>query len=139
MAVRCTQRGIDLAFSSDLIRAHQTALIAMGKDRRKVFADWRLRECDYGDFTLRQSKVIEAERAKRISEPFPNGESYEQCMERMSSFLPDLKRRYDGQTILIVGHHATHYMLDHFVDGKSLQECVDSTYGHEPGWMFELQ
>src|SRR5665213_3022632 len=53
-------------FCSDLERAYQTAIIAFGNDTLKIFKDWRLRECNYGDFTLKPSSFIEEERPRRI-------------------------------------------------------------------------
>src|SRR5437868_6164885 len=90
---------VDAVFCSDLGRSLQTAAIAFGgdplfADPQIIYVDWRLRECNYGDFTRRPSKLVEEEKLKRIKKPFPNGESYEDCIQRMESFLSDIKAIY---------------------------------------------
>lgn len=144
MSLRAKERKIELAFASDLSRAYQTATIAMGykiggADTFKVFGDWRLRECDYGEFTQKSNEFIEAERPRRISKPFPNGESYEECMVRMKSFIEDIKIKFDGKTILVVGSRATHYGLEHWITGKPLERCIREKWSWQPGWQYKLQ
>ncbi|MEK7095911.1 MAG: histidine phosphatase family protein [Patescibacteria group bacterium] len=129
----------DAVFTSDLQRAYQTAVIAFGDKPSRIFADWRLRECNYGDLTLRPSSLIETERPKRITEPFPNGESYEQTAERMWSFLGDLKKGWDGRKVLLIGHRATHYALDHWIKDMPLEEAVSQEFIWQPGWEYELK
>lgn len=141
---RYKKEQLDAVFCSDLGRAFQTAAIAFGgdplsADPRIVFMDWRLRECDYGEFTLKPSSLIEKERIKRIKVPFPDGESYEDTTGRMKSFLDDLKQNWDGRRVLIIGHRATHYALDHLIDGKALEEIVSEEFTWQPGWEYQLQ
>jgi broad specificity phosphatase PhoE len=143
MSERRLQRKIDIAFASDLSRAYQTATLAMGyqigaADPFKVFADWRLRECNYGDFTRKPKEFIESERLKRIHVPFPNGESYTECMARMKSFIDDIKLKFDDKTILVVGSRATHYGLEHWILGKSIEQCIREEWKWQPGWHYEL-
>jgi broad specificity phosphatase PhoE len=138
---RLKDRNIDVVFRSDLKRAFQTATTALDSNEpKKIFGDWRLRECDYGDFSGKSSSLVEGERLKRLKEPFPGGESYEQCMERMKSFLDDLKAKFDGKTILIIGHRATFYGLEVHVAGKSLEQCLKDSpnWKWQPGWEYEL-
>lgn len=144
MATRRPGRSIKLSFASDLQRSFQTASIAMGGSQHtlnphKVFVDWRLRECDYGEFTHKPKELVHAERLKRIDTPFPGGESYKQCMERMKSFLDDLRFGFDGKTVLLVGHRATHTGLDHWILGKSLESCLTEKFVWQPGWRYTLQ
>lgn len=127
----------DAVFTSDLQRAYKTAKLAFG-DKFPVFQDVRLRECDYGDSEHQPSSDIEAERVKRIYEPFPNGESYEQCAERMRSFLEELLQNYDGKRVLIIGHRATQYGLERWVGRKPLEEIVQAPWSWQPGWTYEL-
>jgi len=129
----------DAVFTSDLERAYQTAVLAFGDHSQKIFADWRLRECDYGDLTGKPSSLIEAERPDRVSEPFPNGESYEQTAERMWHFLGDLKNGWDGKKVLLIGHRATHYALDHWINDVPLEECVTQEFVWQPGWDYKLE
>jgi broad specificity phosphatase PhoE len=78
---------IETVFTSDLIRATRTADIAFGERTDLVIvADARLRECNYGDLNGASKDIVEPLKKEHISAPFPNGESYEDCMKRMKSF-----------------------------------------------------
>lgn len=140
---RYRNKRLDAVFCSDLGRSFQTAAIAFGgdplsADPRIVYMDWRLRECDYGKFTHKPSSLIEEERPKRVKEPFPNGESYEDAARRIKSFLNDLKQGWDDNEVLIIGHRATHYALDHWIGDMPLEEAVAQKFVWQPGWKYEL-
>ncbi len=135
---RSKSRGIEAIFCSDLQRAVKTAIPTADELYIPVYADHRLRECNYGDFTGKPGEVIESERPKRISEPFPNGESYEQAVQRIGEALAWIKE-HNYQTVMIIGHRATHYGLDHVIDGKSLEDCVSQHFVWQPGWEYELK
>lgn len=128
----------DAIFTSDLQRAHKTALIAFG-DKFPIFQDDRLRECDYGAFEHRPSSQVEAERVNRVQQPFPGGESYEQRSELMRLFLEELLQKYDGKRVLIIGHRATHYGLEKWIEHKTLETIVQAPWHWQPGWTYELQ
>jgi broad specificity phosphatase PhoE len=135
---RSKERGIELIFCSDLQRAVKTAIPTAESLRVPIYIDKRLRECDYGKFTQESKKIIDQQKADRILEPFPGGESYEQCAERMGEFLDWLKANFDGKTIMIIGHRATQHGLEHHISGKSLLECVTEKWEYQPGWKYEL-
>lgn len=129
---------VDAIFCSDLQRAYNTAKTAFPKiDSKKLFLDWRLRECDYGDMTREDKAKVDLEKENRIDVPFPNGESYQETMERMGSFIDDLKRM-DFETVIIIGSRATHYGLDHWIKGISTEDCVRTVFAWQPGWEYEL-
>ena len=79
-------------YCSDLTRAVRTAELAFGERGIPIVRDARLRECDYGALTRHPAADIEARRASHIAEPFPGGESYEQCVARVSAWLADAER-----------------------------------------------
>ncbi len=124
LAERYRRERIDLICCSDLQRSYRTAELAFGDRRISIIRDARLRECDYGDSTQRPRLEVAKERERRISTPFPNGESYEQVAGRMRSFLQDLLRDHDGKTVLIIGHRATHDCLEHLINGVALTATV---------------
>jgi len=129
----------DAIFCSDLHRSYKTAEIAFEGRGYKIIKDNRLRECNYGDFTKHLSKEVEAEKGKRIIVPFPNGESYEQAAERMMSFLENLLKNYNGKKVMIIGHRATQYGLEHWIKGIILKEVVTASWKWQPGWVYELK
>src|SRR3989344_1319861 len=138
MGERYKNDHFDAVFTSDLQRAYKSAEIGFG-NRFPIVQDARLRECDYGDLTQKQSDIVEAEKPSRITKPFPNGESYFQTSARMKSFLEDLLRDYDGKRVMIIGHRATQYGLDHIINGVSLDYLVSSKFVWQAGWKYNLE
>lgn len=127
MGERYKDDHFDAIFCSDLKRATDSAKLAF-EGRFQIIHDKRLRECDYGDLTQHPSKEVDAEKPKRIHEPFPNSESYEQTSARMKSFLDDLKKNYEGKRVMIIGHRATQYGLEHWILGKPLEEVIPAPW-----------
>lgn len=126
-------------FCSDLQRSYKTAEIAFEGRGLQIIKDARLRECDYGDWTGRLSEEVEKEKASRINVPFPNGESYIEAAERMKSFLKDLLKNYDGKRIMIIGHRATQYGLEHWIKGVALKDTVIAPWRWQEGWEYHLE
>lgn len=127
----------DAIFCSDLQRAYKSAEIAFG-DKFPIIKDARLRECDYGDLTQHPSEEVEGQKLSRLHDPFPNGESYEQTTIRMKSFLEDLIKNFDNKKIMIVGHRATQYGLDHLINGIPMEQLVTTKFKWQPGWKYEF-
>jgi broad specificity phosphatase PhoE len=139
-ALGARRRDDDLAavFSSDLQRASRTAAIAFGGRSLRVMRDARLRECDYGRLTRRPVQEIEAQRAAHIITPFPEGESYQQVAWRVATWLDEVARDYARRTVLVVGHRATFYALEHLINGVPLHDAVLKAWQWQPGWVFLL-
>lgn len=127
----------DAVFCSDLQRSYKTAEIAFG-DRFPIIKDERLRECDYGDLTRHPSEEVESLKVKHIKKPFPNGGSYEDCLKRMKEFLDDLTKVCNGKKVLIIGHRATQYGLEYWINGKSLKKLITTSFKWQPGWSYQL-
>lgn len=137
MGVRYQDDHFDAIFCSDLQRAYRSAEIGFGS-KRPIIKDARLRECNYGDFTQHPSEEVDLQKPKRINEPFPNGESYVETSERMKSFLHDLIEKYDGKRVMVIGHRATQYGIDHWINGVSYEQLVSTKFKWQPGWTYEL-
>jgi len=134
---RRRRNGINLAFSSDLKRPTETADIALSGTNIPVRHDARLRECNYGTLTGRPTDDL-APRSRFIEAPFPGGESYRDVAARVRVFLLDL-RGHDVQRVLVIGHSATRWALDHLLDGASLDALVDAPFSWRPGWTYWLR
>lgn len=134
------RRGDDVAavFVSDLARAVETAEIAFGGSDVPIYRDPRLRECNYGTLNGMSVARLAAERARRIDEPFPEGESYRQVVERTRPFLHDLAAGWDGQTVVVIAHSANKWALDHLLCGIPLEDLVDAPSGWREGWHYTL-
>jgi broad specificity phosphatase PhoE len=135
MGERYKDDHFDAIFCSDLQRAYKSAELGFG-DKFPIIKDARLRECDYGDLTQHPSEEVDAEKPKRIQEPFPNGESYAQTALRMLSFLDDLGKNYDGKRIMIIGHRATQYGLNQWIKGMQTYDAVTAPWKWQPGWTY---
>lgn len=124
---------------SDLRRSFRTAEIAFGSSGVPILRDRRLRECDYGDLTGYPVDIMERERSGRLHHPFPNGESYSQAMERVRALLVELVDGYAGQIVLIVGHRATFYSLEHLLGGLQLLPAIEAPWIWQPGWTYQVK
>ena len=129
---------IDTIFCSDLQRAARSAKLAFG-NKFPIIHDPRLRECDYGDYTRRPSTEVEKEKPRRITVPFPSGESYIQTTARMKSFLIDLLENHNGETVMVIGHRATQYALENLINGIPLETIVPAPWKWQPGWRYEIE
>ena len=134
---RYKDKPLNAVFCSDLQRAYETAEIAFRGRAVAIVRDARLRECDYGDWTKKPSGEVEAERKNRITVPFPNGESYEDTNARMKDFLDELKQNYDGKTVMIIGHRATQYGLECWINGVPILTAVTAPWKWQAGWRYQ--
>lgn len=129
----------DAIFCSELQRSWKTGELAFHDRGIPIIRDARLNECDYGELTRHPSSEVEPVRATYITSPFPGGESYTQTTERMRSFLCDLLRTHDGKRVLIIGHRATQYGLEHVLRGVPLERAVTAPWQWQPGWEYALK
>ena len=130
--------GLAAVFTSDLGRAIETVQVAFSGSELPVHHDWRLRECNYGELNGAPVAEIEAQRAQRIGEPFPGGESYLQVVERTRSFLNDLFPEQEGKRVLLIAHSANRWALQHLLLGLPLDEVVKGPFDWQEGWEYAL-
>src|SRR2546427_8080692 len=114
LRARYAGQHFDVVFTSDTQRAYDAACLIFTDRPIPILQDARLRECDYGEFEGRPRAEMEMARLSAISTPFPKGESYTQVAARMRSFLVQLAAERDGQQVMLVGHAATLWMLEHW-------------------------
>jgi 2,3-bisphosphoglycerate-dependent phosphoglycerate mutase len=129
---------IAVVFSSDLARAAQTASIAFAGTAVPVLHDWRLRECDYGQRTGMPVAELHASRRDHLDRPYPGGESWRQAATRVGRFLADLPLGWNGQRVLVIGHVATRWGLDHYLGGIPLEELAGQDFAWQEGWQYRL-
>ncbi|RKO70634.1 histidine phosphatase family protein [Sphingobacterium puteale] len=100
-------------FCSPLIRARQTAEIASGAVH-ELQVDNRLIEIDFGQWEGKCSPDFIAEDPQAWENWLQSPEDYaagrvgetgRQVIDRVKSFYDDILQRYDGKTVLIVGHN----------------------------------
>lgn len=131
---------LDAVFCSDLQRAYTTAEIAFSERNLPIMPDARLREYDYGEMTQYPIAQVEEEFERRITEPFPNGESMLMVAQRVGAFLHDVLHEYDEKTIVVIGHRATRYGLEYWCGDASLEQIVRARWEWRdvPIWRYHL-
>lgn len=126
----------DVIFTSDLIRAIDTANIAWPKYQK--IQDARLRECNYGDYDGESKKLVVYE--EHIEKTFPNGESLKDVEKRMADFIQDIKAKYEGKTVAIVAHRAPQLALEVLTKNITWEETLENdwrkTKSWKPGWKY---
>jgi broad specificity phosphatase PhoE len=130
--------GLDAVITSDLARAVQTVDIAFAGADVPISTDSRLREVNYGDLNGASVDVVHGQRRERVDIPFPGGQSYREVAAGVRALLDELLRDRDGQRVLLVGHAATRFALDHLLTGRPLESAVVAPFAWQPGWTYEL-
>ncbi len=116
--------GIDLIFSSDVLRTKQTAEIVGKKLEVKPKYDKRLREYNVGIFNGRTGEDFRKflpVGIKRFRVKPPKGETFVDIKKRMYDFLKDIDKKYSNKNILIVSHEAPLDLLEAKIKGVSNQ------------------
>jgi alpha-ribazole phosphatase/probable phosphoglycerate mutase len=129
---------LQAVFTSDLGRAIETARIAFGETPLPVLADWRLRECDYGTLNGQPASILHRDRRRYLDTPYPGGESWRQAVARVARVLPDLRLRWEGARVLVIGHVATRWAFDHVLNGIPLEALIDADFCWREGWEYRL-
>ncbi len=130
--------GLACVFTSDLGRAVETANIAFSDSPLPILHDWRLRECDYGELNGAPSADVHGDRSLYLNHAYPGGESWNDATVRVGRFLADLPTRWDGLRILVVGHVATRWGLERFIDGNDLRDLATGEFAWQEGWEYRL-
>lgn len=99
-------------YSSDLIRAYQTALEIAKNVKLSITTHPALREINQGEWEGKFIKDVlasnEAEVRAVYQNPYtarkPGGESIAEVAERMYAYLDHLAEKHDEQTIIVVSH-----------------------------------
>ena len=134
--MRYRELPVSIVYTSDLQRALATAAIAFPGETPVRRSDPRLRECDYGSWSLCKVEQVDSSRRRFIRERYPGGESYHDVARRLEQFLASLS--ITEQMVLIIGHRATWYALEHLLRKRDLHEVIGSPWQWQPGWVYEL-
>ena len=106
---------IDLVFCSDILRCRETAELA----GFKPICDERLRDLNWGIFGGKTKEeywsYYNNDRMKAFEIPAPDGESWNQCRERLINFLNETESKYQNKNILIVSHGDPLWLLEGYV------------------------
>ena len=137
-----TNKNFDVIFCSDLKRAVDSAKLSFGK-KCNIIKDKRLRECNYGKYNGKPSKIVEPMQEQCITKKFPSGESYEDVKKRMINFLNFVKKNYDKKKVAIVGHKATQLAMEVILKQKTWKQAFAEDWrkkkAWQPGWEYVLK
>ena len=116
-----------VVYTSPLIRAIETAKIITGNNIAQIVIDERLIERNYGDYegcdeTLISFKEIKWELGIRMP---GQGESIFQMIQRVYSFLDDLKSDNVMDTVIIVCHCGICRIINSYFQNMSNKDFID--------------
>jgi len=122
-------KGIDLIFSSDFVRAKETAQIAAKYFKiKKVIYDKRLREINTGIFDGKNEKEYHSYFSS-LEEKFyktpPKGENLTELKKRVSKFLYEIDRKYTHKNILIITHEYPIWMMATSAVGANVKKAIE--------------
>lgn len=112
LGLRLKGQEFDAAYSSDLSRAHRTAILALEHHHRPLVPvlDPGLREMHYGEWESLIGREIGAKDPDLLREffrckvPAPGGESIQQVRERTAGALRRTVAAHPDETLLVVSH-----------------------------------
>ncbi len=109
IALRLRGEPIGPIYSSDLLRAFETADILRDAIGSEILIETRLREQHFGEFEGRPLTAL-LRHMKKTGEDFlslnpPGGEQSETFRGRIHDFFRELKERRPGDSVLVVTHH----------------------------------
>jgi len=128
LAEQLAVEDIDAVYTSDLLRARETAEIIAARLGADVVALRELREIDVGEWQGLSWPEIEVqypEGARRwhlSGTGWESGETYEQLGERIVPVLARIAETHSGGRVLVVAHGGTVRAARAFVEGVSVTE-----------------
>lgn len=135
---------LDCIYSSPLKRCLQTAEPISKSTRTPLIVDERLAEINFGIF-----EGMTKDEAKRLYPKIwenrqnnkwyfrpENGESYDDAWKRASLILTEIKRKFDGKTILLVTHATLINIILSKLTGMILEDLEENYI--KPGHVFTV-
>jgi len=124
-------KNIDLIFSSDILRAKQTAEIVaelINYDLEKIVYDTRLRDVNWGIFGGKNKEdawaYYDNDMIKKFELGVPQGESWNECRSRMVEVLKEIENNFVNKNILIVSHGDPLLLLEGYMRSNSNEELM---------------
>lgn len=122
-------------YSSDLLRAKETAEILNKKLKLSIIYDERLRERSFGSLEGKSWKELEPEllvidRAQKYNYRPYEGEAVEDVEKRLLSFIDDVRQNKKNEKILVVAHGGIIRVLHRLLNGE-VPEIIHNASVHE--------
>ena len=104
----------DAIYSSDLVRAMDTAIILAERFNLTIKMMPELREMNYGDWEGRYISELLAKYPKEFGRFFtaperchpPHGETFLECQARVMIGIKEIIAKHEGQSVIVVSHGA---------------------------------
>lgn len=133
LARRLAEQHFDALYSSDLLRARQTAQPLAGAQGLAVRLEPELRERHFGccegktreEILAGDAAVAQALAARRAEYVLPGGESLRQHLDRVTACLSRLARRHAGQIVAVVAHGGVLDLVYRRVHGVPMERQRD--------------
>jgi broad specificity phosphatase PhoE len=123
-------RGLQpLILTSPLCRAMDTASGLFPGFPLK--AEPRLMEIDYGTLTGTPGHVIKNLRHSKVTEPFPDGESYHDVEKRIRTLLQDYPHT---PALVLVSHQAPQLALEVILNRKTWEQALNEDWRTSGAW-----
>ncbi|MBI3572941.1 MAG: class I tRNA ligase family protein, partial [Candidatus Kerfeldbacteria bacterium] len=107
-ATKLKEEKIDAIFTSQFLRAKETAAIVAKATNAPMFEEPRINEYligpDFEGKTIAEFHQGFGDRAKRMDQAPPGGETWLDIRARMFDFLHDLDAKHEGKTFVVVTH-----------------------------------
>ncbi len=115
VAERLSREKLTAVYSSDLMRARDTAQEIASRQNLTVQTETGLREVNYGEWEgLGDAELLRDWSdlwQRRVADPFhvapPGGESYADLWRRLQPVWDAIVERHQGQSVAIVGHNGS--------------------------------
>ena len=132
LASRLQNDSVAAIYSSDLLRARQTAEAIARISGQEIRLDKRLREWDLGmlsgmfrtDAERDHPNIARIYRDYLVDEMIPGGESIRQRYERITAAVSDIARRHPAQSVAVVSHGGPLGDCYHRAVGKKVEERI---------------
>jgi broad specificity phosphatase PhoE len=80
--------------------------------------------------------VFVSDLRRAVDVVFPGGESWRDAVRRVRGSLDDIAAAYPGRRVVVIGHVATRWALDHFVHGTPLEVLAAGPFEWREGWEY---
>ena len=112
LAEELKNKGIELVYTSPLLRTKRTAEIIAKTLNVPLVEDERVIEIDHGIWSGKLVEEVKKEFPEMfelwIKEPwkvdFPEGENLLAVYKRVKGFIEDIKKKHEGQTVAVISH-----------------------------------
>jgi broad specificity phosphatase PhoE len=119
LAQALTLRRIDVAYSSPLSRARETARIVLEPHGIEAAVHEGLKDFNYGKWTGLKDEVVASkwpeEHARWTAEPHkirpPDGDTLQEIFDRSFDAVEEIAQKHDGQTVALFAHRVVNKLL----------------------------